>query len=423
MLIELNDLSSIRKEITVEIPLEAIASAMNEITNEFVRHAKMPGFRPGKAPRSVVQKRFEKDIRDELMERLVPQHFHDAVTERELEPIGEPILKNVPELVEGSPVRFVAEFEIRPTFELKEYRALQVTERTASVNDEEIDHVVERLRNQASSFRPVEGRSAEEGDWLVVDITASGNDVETKTTTDYELQLGSDSPLPELLDALKGKSPGETASFERTWDEAAPDEEVRGKTVRYEVTLKAVRLLEKPEVNDDFARSVGLTSVDEMRKAIEKDLLRHKEHEVETGKREELTRQLNETHDFEVPEALVQEEISRGLRNYARYLASQGIDPERAPVDWEKARDEYRGDAVQRAKRSLILDEIAKKEKLTASNAEVDAEIRRLAGDDEFAEVKQRLRREGGYDGLRATILQEKAMQLLVNEAKPISTD
>jgi len=160
-----------------------------------------------------------------------------------------------------------------------------------------------------------------------------------------------------------------------------------------------------------------------MRKAIEKDLLRHKEHEVETGKREELTRQLNETHDFEVPEALVQEEISRGLRNYARYLASQGIDPERAPVDWEKARDEYRGDAVQRAKRSLILDEIAKKEKLTASNAEVDAEIRRLAGDDEFAEVKQRLRREGGYDGLRATILQEKAMQLLVNEAKPISTD
>jgi len=418
MLIELKDISAIRKEVEVEIPADAITTAMGEITTEFIRQARIPGFRPGKAPRSVIRKRFAKDIRDEVVERLVPEHFHEALGERNLELIGEPILKKVDELLEGSPLKFTAEFEIRPTFDLKEYRSLPVTDRKIEVSPQEIDQVVERLRNKASSFRPIEDRPAEEGDWLVVDIVASGEGVETRTTNDYEFQLGPDSPLPEMVEALAGRKPGETAAFDKVWDDEAPNEEVRGKTVRYDVTLKAVRLLEKPEGNDEFARGMGLATLDELRNAIEKDLFKHKEHESETEKRQELTTRLNEMHEFEVPESMIEEEVTRGLRNYARYLASQGIDPERAPVDWQKARSEYREEAVQRAKRSLILDEIAKKEGLVASNAEVDSEIRRLAGDQEFSEVKQRLRREGGYDGLRATILQEKAMQLLVAESK-----
>jgi len=179
----------------------------------------------------------------------------------------------------------------------------------------------------------------------------------------------------------------------------------------YAIDLRELRLVEKPEVDDAFATSIGWTTVPEMREAIQADLRRHREHEVEEAKRRQIGERLGALHDFEVPDSLVEDELVRALRNYASYLAQRGVNVERADLDWEKLRAEFRPEAVERAKRGLILDGIAEKEKLQISNQEIDAQIRRMSSNDDFAETKARLRRDGGYDRIRGALLEDKALE------------
>ena len=215
--------------------------------------------------------------------------------------------------------------------------------------------------------------------------------------------------------------PGETGEFEKTYGDDANNEAFRGKTVRHVVTLKEVRVQEKPEVTDEFAKSVGgWETVAEMREQIAADIRKHREAEALRLKRNQIGDRLLAAHELEVPDSLVEEELGKSLNNYARYLASQGVDIDKADLDWRKLADEFRPEAVKRVKRSLILEAIAKKEGLVVSDVEVDAEIRRAANEQgrDFAEVKHRLRHDGGYEALRASMGQEKALELVLRESR-----
>jgi trigger factor len=391
------------------------------LTTEFARQAKIPGFRPGKVPAKVVRTKFEKEIRDEALDRLLPRFFFEAVKEKGLEPVGNPSVKSVDPLTEEAPVRFVAAFEIKPQIDLQDYRGLAINQPSTEVDENELGAVLDRLREQASSFEPVTDRVAQEGDYLVIDIDSSGEDVEPRKSEDYQFQLGENAPLAELNEQLFGRSPGDKVSFEKTYDENAPNELVRGKTVKYDIVVKEVRTRMRPELNDDFARSTGIgESLDEMKNTIREDLRNHKERDAQQAKRKQIGDHLTRLHQIEAPDALVEEELGNAMRDYARYLASQGIDLEKAQVDWEKVRDEFKPEAENRVKRSLILEAIAKKEGLQISDVEVDAEIRKAAqgANREFTEVKHRLRHDGGYESLRTSLLQEKALELLLNEAR-----
>src|SRR5512140_499372 len=165
MLINLQDLSPVKKTADVEVPADAVTNELNDVTNEFARHAKLPGFRPGKTPIAVVRKRFAKDIHDEVVQRLLPRFFYDAVTEKGLVTVGSPYLKRVDEIKEGEPLRFEAEFEIKPEFELKEYKGVEVKQRATDVTAEDVDAMIERFRDQASTMRPIEDRGAADGDY------------------------------------------------------------------------------------------------------------------------------------------------------------------------------------------------------------------------------------------------------------------
>jgi trigger factor len=207
---------------------------------------------------------------------------------------------------------------------------------------------------------------------------------------------------------------------EKEYGEDASNEEFRNKTVRHEVTLKEIRIQEKPEVNDEFAQSVGgWESVDEMREVIGRDIRKRKENDALRHQRNQAGEQLLARHNFDVPETLVEEELGKSLQSYARFLASQGVDVEKAEIDWRKVGEEFRPEAVKRVKRSLILEQIAKKEGISVSDVEVDAEIRRASNEQgrEFADVKHRLRHDGGYEALRASLAQEKALELVLREA------
>lgn len=421
MLLNYTDISPVKKSVEVEIPADLIARESERVTHEFGRQAKIPGFRPGKVPVSVVRNRFSKEIQEEVMSRLLPATFRDAIAERGVEPVGDPHLEHVDAFIEGAPIKYKAEFEIKPQIELREYRGIAVDDPKIEVNETDVEAMIERLRDQASAYRPVEDRALEDGDIAIIDIASTPEGGETKSDNGH-FRVGEETPLPELHDAMRGKKPGDTASFDKAYGEDAQQEEWRGKTVHHDVTLTEIRVQEKPEVNDEFAKAVGeWESVDAMREAITNDIRRHREVEAMRLKRTEIGDALLAAHDFEVPETLVEEELGRSLNNYARFLASQGVDLQKAEIDWEKMTAEFRPDAIKRVKRSLILEAIAKKENLVVSDVEVDAEIRRAANEAErdFAEVKHRLKHDGGYESLRASLAQEKALDLVLRESRP----
>lgn len=419
MLLNFTDISPIKKSVEVEIPADLITSEAQRVTSEFSRQAKIPGFRPGKVPASVVRNRFAKDIQEEVMSRLLPRTFREAIADRGLEPVGDPHLEHLDPFIEGAPVKYKAEFEVKPQIELGEYRGLTVNDEQVEVAEPEVDAMIERLREQGSHYRLETERGLEDGDFAVIEITSTAEGMEPKTDSGH-FKVGEESPLPELHDALRGKRAGEVAVVEKAYGEDASNEDFRNKNVRHEVTLKEIRVQEKPEVNDDFASSVGgWESVAEMREVIGRDIRKHKESDALRHRRNQVSEQLLARHNFDVPETLVEEELGKSLQNYARFLASQGVDVEKAEIDWRKVSEEFRPEAVKRVKRSLILEQIAKKEAIVISDVEVDAEIRRASNEQgrEFADVKHRLRHDGGYEALRASLAQEKALELVLREA------
>ncbi|HXG57630.1 MAG TPA: trigger factor [Thermoanaerobaculia bacterium] len=419
MLLNYTDLSPVRKSVEIEIPADLVAREEQRVTKEFARHARIPGFRPGKVPASLVRSRFAKDIQDEVLSRLLPQTFRQAVEEKGLEPVGDPHV-DLDGFVSGAPIKYRAQFEVKPQIELAEYRGLEVDDPKIEVSDADVDAMIERLREQSSAYRPVTDRGLQDGDFAIIDITSVAEGIEPMNDSGH-FRVGEETPLPELHEALRGKKPGEAVSFEKAYPEDAHNEAFRGKNVRHDVVLKEIRVQEKPEVDDEFARSVGgWESVAQMREAIADDIRRHREAEVLRAKRNQLGEKLVAAHDFEVPESLVGEELGKSINNYARFLASQGIDLENAELDWQKIAADFRPEAVRRVRRGLILEAIARKEGLTVSDVEVDAEIRRAAAEQgrDFAEVRHHLRHEGGYEDLRASMLQAKALDLVLREAR-----
>ena len=419
--INFEDISSIQKSVEVEIPADLISSESRRVTGEFARQAKVPGFRPGKVPSSVVRNRFAKEIQDEVVQRVLGESFRQVMRDKGLEPIGDPHLEHLDPFIEGAPIKYKARFEIKPVIELRDYKGLSIDEPAIEVSETDVDAMIERLRDQASHYRLEGERGLEEGDFAIIDITSTTPDGEVKTDSGH-FKLGEETPLMELHDALRGRKAGEAASFDKEYGDDAQQENWRGKTIRHDVTLKEIRVQEKPDVDDAFANSVGgWDSVEKMRETIAADIRKHREAEAMRLKRQQLGDQLLAAHEFDVPETLVEEELGKSLNNYARYLAGQGVDIQNAEIDWRKVGEEFRPEAIKRVKRSLILEAIAKAENIQVSDVEVDAEIRKAASEQgrEFADVKHHLRHDGGYEALRSSLAQDRAIELVLRESRP----
>jgi trigger factor len=254
----------------------------------------------------------------------------------------------------------------------------------------------------------------------MIEMTTSADGIEPETRGGH-FRVGEETPMPELHEALRGKKAGDSASFEKLYPDDAQNETLRGKNARHDVTLKEIRVQEKPDVDDEFAKSVGeWESVEQMREVIAADIRKHREMEARRQKQGQIGEKLLAAHELEVPETLVEEELGKSMQNYARFLASQGVDVEKAEIDWQKVRDDFLPEAVKRVKRALILEAIARQENITVADVEVDAEIRRAANEAErdFAEVKHRLKHDGGYEQLRASLAQEKALDFVLREAR-----
>jgi trigger factor len=419
------DESTTRTTLEIEIPAEEVEKAYAAVTRSYAQRAAIPGFRKGRAPATVVQKRFGDEIKGDVLESLLPDALASAVGERKLSVLGRPHIEDLKWEPPG-PIRFSARLDLKPDVDPGEYRGLTVEDERVEPTDEEVERVIDRIREAHAEFHPIEGRAAAPGDFAVADIAGSfvevlapGQSPRTFRDEKLMLEVGHADSMPEINEALRGAVPAETRRFRKSFPEEFPNEQFRGKTVDYELTLVALKEKKLPVVDDEFARAVSEgDTVETLREKVRKRLRHEKEADRRRKFRRAILDVLVSRREIAAPEVLVESETTAALRDYARYLASSGVDPQKE--DWDKLRTEARPGAERRVREYLLLDAIAEREGIEVSDAELDVELNRAAADRgvEPAVLREQMAKAGGIDSLRDEMRLSKAVDLLIASAK-----
>jgi trigger factor len=411
--------TSVRKALSFEIEAETVAQEIEARAKDYARKVKLPGFRPGKIPAAVIKQRLHDEILGDVAETIVNRVVFQEIEGRGLKPLSAPKVTDL-KIDDNQPMTFRAVFETLPLVEVPDYKGLQVKRRSAEAKDEDIDSEVDRLREENARFDPVEGRAAATGDFVVVDLAWRPKSGKGGRDENALLEVGGEGNHEDMNQALVGMAAGETKEIDLTYPEDFPAKTVAGQTVHYVVTLKAVKVKIVPEKDDEFAKDLDFDDLQALRDDIRKRLLTADERKSDRELKAALVEELVKRASFEVPETLVERHMSARTENAARGLAVQGIDPTRIGVDWREYRENQRGDSVQAAKADILLDEIARREGIEIPDAELDAEVGRLAERTKQSKDKLRARmeKEGDLAALRARIREEKTLDLLKANAR-----
>jgi len=412
--------TSVRKALEFEIEADVVDREIESRARDYARKVKIPGFRPGRIPADVIKKRFRQQVLEDVAETLVNKVVHAELEGRGLKPLSVPKVTDL-KIDENQPLTFRAVFETLPFVELPEYKGLPLKSRTAQVTEEDVEREVQRLREDAARFDPVEGRPAQAGDFAVLDLGWRPADGGKGGRDENALiEVGGSDNHADLNATLLGMSPGETRTVRISYAEDDPRARGGG-TLDYTLTLKALKQKVLPEVDDEFAKDLGdWGSLEELRDALRKRLLASEERKIEREARTALVEVLADRASFEVPEALVERHMSARTETAARGLAVQGIDPTKVGVDWRQYREAQREDSVKAAKADILLDEIARREGIEVMDGEVEAEVGRFAerAGKSKEVVRAKMEKDGDIAALRARIREEKTLDLLKANAR-----
>jgi len=413
------------RELDIEIPTEIVERETERVTHEFARAARLPGFRPGKAPVNLVRTRFAEEIRSEVLQSLLPRSLETAAREKNLHPIGDPRIEKL-EFEPGKPVRFRATFEVLPEIQLRDYKGLEIEAAKLCVADEDVARELDVLRERAATLEPVTGRALEEGDTAVLSLVGTVTEPKPAGGKPIVIEealchVGAETTLEAFTTALRGAQAGEERTLEVHYPEDYPERDLAGRRVRYQARVKAIKRKLLPPLDDDFARQVGEgKTLEELKTKIRENL-----EAARTRRERELTEQrlldaLLARHDFPVPQALVEDQMDARLDRQLRALLSQGIDPRRLDVDWARLRRQQRPPAERDVRLALLLEKIAAAENLQVSEAELEQEITRAAAQSRQSPeaLRARLTSEGGLARMNRAIRSEKAIELLRAHAR-----
>ncbi len=406
---------------------------IDKISRDYGRAARIPGFRPGKIPAKVVRRRFRDQILHDVAHGLIPRAVDDALRERKIEPVDTPDIRDVV-VEEGQPLKFTAAFDTVPPIDPGDYASLTLTRKPAVVQDSAVDEALESLRARAARYEPAEGRGIETGDSVVLDMKRTalaapeeGEPAPTEPSTDRHdnvtIDVGGSANPPGFDEQLTGMQVGESKSFDVAYPADYTITELAGTTVKYEVEVKAIRTKVTPPLDDELAKDLGnFESLEALRTRVREDLEHELRHEAERDTRAALLKQLATKVSFEVPSTLLDREIDRRTEEFVRRLMEQQIDPMKTGINWEEFRERQRDAAVEAVKGALVLDEVARREQVEVSDADVDAEISRFAerSGRTAAAVRARLEKEGGVSRLYAGLRREKSVDLLLGKATVI---
>ena len=418
---ELTDVSETRKSLTFEIPQDVVEAEINRIAKTYSQKARIPGFRPGKVPATIVKQRFRDQILHDVMHGLIPRAVDDALQERGIEPVDTPAIKDVA-LKEGQPMTFTATVDTVPSFDPGDLSTITLRPTSSTVDDDAVDKMLERLRERGAKYEPVEGRPVADGDSVVADIERRFvGETDADRHEGVTLELGAPTNPPGFDAELVGLNVGDEKTFNVHFPEAYPVEEMAGKDVAYHVTIKELRHKVLPELDDEFAKDLGaFDSLDALRVQVRGDLESEAEESGRRQVRNDLLSQLASRVTFPVPDALIEREIDRRLEEFARQLVQQQIDPRESGIDWAQFREAQREAARSSVASALVLDELAKRESLTVTDEDVDKEIEQFASRSGRtpAAVRAQIEKEGGLGRLMAGLRREKAVDLALSRAK-----
>jgi trigger factor len=410
-----------RRELELEIPAEEVTKASERVAKELARVARVPGFRPGKAPVSLIKRRFADDIKGEVLQSLVPEHVEKAVAEQKLTPVSRPQVDKL-DYSDGQPLKFRAVFEVLPEFELGNYKGLEIEVPAMEITDEDVNKALEETRERAAAFAPVEGRPAQDGDYAQLKLVGTPKGGGDSLNAESVLcHIGAEETMEPFNQNLRGANIGEHKSFDVDYPADYPDAKLAGKTYSYSVDVTGLKIKKLPELNDDFAKDVSdSTTLDELKKKVRDGLEHERDHRQKDLQRERIIGELVKTHDFPVPESLVEQQMDVRLERVVRSLAQQGVDPRAVNVDWVTLRRRQEERAKEDVKAELIIDRIATAESIETAAADMQKELEHLASHSgESAEaIEARLTKQGTLDRMKAKLRSDKTLDWLAQNAK-----
>jgi trigger factor len=410
-----------RRELELEIPAEMVQKAVERVAKEFARVARVPGFRPGKAPITLIRRRFADDIKSEVLQSLVPEQIERAVTENKMVPITQPQVDKV-DFAESGPVKFRASFEVLPEFELGQYKDLEVEIDDVKIEDADIDKALEELRDRAATFVPVEGRAIGDGDYAQLKlkgVPAGGG--ETLEADSVLCHVGGEETMDAFNEHLRGASAGDHKNFDVTYPTDYPDPKLQGKTYTYAVEVLGLKEKKRPELTDDFAKDLGEgQTIEELRAKLRESMEAERAHKLKEQTSQKLLAKIVETHEFPVPQALVEHQMDALLERTVRSLAAQGVDPRAVNVDWVALRSRQKDRSVGDVKAELLLDRIATAENIDVSDEDMEKEIAALAerSGESATAVRANLTRQGALDRMKSKLRSEKTLDWLCQNSR-----
>jgi trigger factor len=415
---EFADVNETRKTVRVEIPTDLVNAEIDRIARDYSRKARVPGFRPGKTPPRVIKQRFKEQILHDVAHDLIPRAVDDALREKGLEAVDTPDVREVT-IEEGQPLTFTASFDTVPEFDPGDLAAIALTRASSAINEEAVQLAVQRLRDRGARHEPVEGRGVDHGDSVTLDLERRDAGGAPDVHKDVTIEIGAKANPPGFDEQLLGLEVGATKEFTLHYPADYAITEMANADVSYTVTVKALKRRVLPELDDEFAKDLGVESLDALTARVREDLEHEAKHAAEREDRSALMKQLATRVPFEVPASMVDREIDRRLEDFARRLIDQNVDPRQAGIDWKAFRESQREVSREAVAAALVLDEVTRREKLEVSDEEVEAEVARYAERTGRtpAAVRAALEKEGGLSRIYAGLRREKSVDFVLAHA------
>ena len=418
----------IKREISVEIPAAEVTRETDLQIQRYQKSARLPGFRAGHVPASIIRQRFGDGLKNDVVEALVPKYFRREAEKQGLIPVSQPRITDL-HMHDGEPLRFKASFEVLPEIQVEGYKELRADKAEIIVSDEEVEAALNNVREQHATYTTVEGRTLAEGDFAQASMDGKPKDAKDAEAAsanpvhmdDVLIEIGGKNTVPEFTQNLAGASSGDERTFDVSYPEDISDKRLAGKTFVYTVKVNGIKQKSLPELNDDFAKELGeFASLDQVRKQIRENMDAERRHEAERASKDKLVAELVKRNEFEVPESLVDRQIDLRLERGLRALAAQGMKMEDLKkMDLPRLRAGQRDQAVNDVKSSLLLERIADLEKIDVSDDEINRELEALAKQSKQTSeaVRARLTEDGGLDRIRMRIRSEKTLNFLYQQS------
>jgi trigger factor len=420
------------REIEVEVDADEVSKSFKSVVKRYQKLARIPGFRAGKVPETLIRSKFAKEVRQEVLESLVSERFRKAITEQKLRPVSEPQLLDM-QLVDGQPLKFKAAFEVAPVIDITGYDSVRVSKPDAALTNDEFDAELNRVLDGHATVETVEeDRPLVDGDWAEIQFRGEVKDLAQTVTEegvqnastqtpitgeDVLIEIGGKNTLAAFNDALRGAKAGQELKFEVDYPADFGERRLAGQTVSYDVTVKSIKHKSYPERDAEFAKQLGnYESWDDFETKLREHAADRKKNALDNGAKDKMLGELIERFQFPVPEAFVQQQIEARLDRGLRALAQQGMSVEdMRKLDFVRFREAQRDQAISEVKASMVLDRIAEAEGVTVNDEDVDRELLMLSiqSREPLEALRERLTKDGGLDRIREQMRREKTGSVL----------